>query len=92
MGDSNMIALRWSEELYGGDRESPPIHDHRYPLPPPRPPLLSHLYQLGRDSVPHLDYPPLTAAHDVVVIDPGGPDGVFVFERLQALPCLDIPL
>lgn len=61
------------------------------PLPAPASPLLSHLYQLGRDSVPHFDYPPLTAAHDVVVIDPGGPDGVFVFKRLQALPCLDIP-
>lgn len=58
----------------------------------PHSPPPSHLYQLGCDNVPHFDYPPLTAAHDVGVIDPGGQDGVFVFKRLQALSCLYVPL
>lgn len=41
--------------------------------------------------MPHLDRASLTAAHDVALADLGGQDGIFVFECLQALPCVYVP-
>lgn len=61
------------------------------PAPPVTSRLTTHFLQLSCDSMPHLDYASLTAAHNVGLADLGSQDGIFVFKGLQALSCLYVP-